>query len=60
MVITQQFLEAEVKSLETEMQKAQLFFTQAQATISAYKMLVAKINEPEPEKQDAPNPTDNP
>lgn len=59
MVITQQFLEAEVKSLETEMQKAQLFFTQAQATISAYKMLVAKINEPEPETQNAPDPAYN-
>jgi hypothetical protein len=47
MVITEQFLQAEIATLETEMQKAQTFFAQAQGTIAAYKMLIAKLNEPE-------------
>lgn len=51
MVITEEFLQAEITELEREMQKAQTFFTQAQATVAAYKMLIAKLNEPEPEPQ---------
>lgn len=45
MEITKDFLVAEIQSLEQEAQKAQVFIIQAQATISAYKMLVNKLNE---------------
>ena len=48
MVITQEFLQAEIASLEVEMQKAQTFFAQAQGTIAAYKMLIGRLGEPEP------------
>jgi hypothetical protein len=45
MEITKDFLVAEIQSLEQEAQKAQVFIIQAQATISAYKMLLNKLNE---------------
>jgi hypothetical protein len=38
---------SEIFELENESQKAQTFLIQAQATISAYKMLINKIDEPE-------------
>jgi sugar (pentulose or hexulose) kinase len=47
MQITKEFLVAEIESLESEANKAQTFLIQAQATITAYKMLVNKLNEPE-------------
>jgi hypothetical protein len=47
MQITKEFLVAEIQSLESEANKAQTFLIQAQATITAYKMLVNKLNEPE-------------
>ena len=46
MTITKDFLVAEISSLEQELQKAQVFGIQAQATIAAYKMLINKIDEP--------------
>ena len=52
-VITQEFLQAEIADLEAESQKAQTFIVQAKAAIDAYRMLIAKINEPEPENKDA-------
>ncbi len=51
MAITQEFLQAEIADLEAEMLKAQSFFVQAQGTIAAYKMLIGKLNAPEPEPQ---------
>lgn len=45
MEITKEFLVAEIQSLEQEAQKAQVFIIQAQATISAYNMLVSKLEE---------------
>ena len=45
MEITKEFLEAEIKDLETEFNKAQTFLIQAQATISAYKMLLNRLEE---------------
>jgi hypothetical protein len=45
MQITKEFLVAEIQSLESEANKAQTFLIQAQATITAYKMLVNKLNE---------------
>jgi hypothetical protein len=47
MQITKEFLVAEIESLEFEANKAQTFLIQAQATITAYKMLINKLNEPE-------------
>jgi hypothetical protein len=47
MQINKEFLVAEIQSLESETNKAQVFLIQAQATITAYKMLINKIDEPE-------------
>ena len=49
MLITKEFLVAEIQSLEQEAQKAQTFIVQAQATISAYNMLINKLDTPEVE-----------
>jgi hypothetical protein len=49
MLITKEFLVAEIQSLEQEAQKAQTFIVQAQATISAYKMLINRLDAPEVE-----------
>jgi hypothetical protein len=51
MQITKEFLVAEIESLESEANKAQTFLIQAQATITAYKMLVDKLDQPEPTKE---------
>lgn len=51
MQITKDFLESEIRDLETEAQKAQTFLTQAQATIQAYKMLINRLEAPEPEQE---------
>ena len=53
--ITKEFLEAEIVSLEVEMNKARVFMIQAEATIAAYQMLIGKLNAPvqaEEEKQE--------
>jgi hypothetical protein len=47
MQITKEFLVAEIQSLESEANKAQTFLIQAQATITAYKMLVNRLDQPE-------------
>ena len=51
MQITKEFLKTEIRELETEAQKAQTFLTQAQATIQAYKMLINRLEAPEPEQE---------
>ena len=43
MQITKDFLNAEILSLESEISKAQTFLTQAQAVLSAYNMLLARL-----------------
>ena len=55
MQITKEFLEAEIQSLEQELNKAQVFMVQAQATIQAYKMLLNKLEAPEENKNDDVN-----
>ena len=45
-MITKEYLQGEIKSLEAELQKAQVFTIQAQATISAYLMLINKLEAP--------------
>ena len=47
MQITKEFLEAEISDLEQELNKAQTFLIQAQATITAYKMLINRLDAPE-------------
>jgi hypothetical protein len=51
MQITKKFLESEIRELEIEAQKAQNFLVQAQGTIQAYKMLINRLDAPEPEHQ---------
>lgn len=50
MIITKEYLVAEIKSLEQEANKANVFVVQAQATIAAYNMLINKLDAPEPEE----------
>ena len=47
MQITKEFLEAEIRDLEQEANKAQTFLIQAQATITAYQMLINRLDAPE-------------
>lgn len=47
MQITKEFLESEIRDLETEAQRAQNFLVQAQGTIQAYKMLINRLDAPE-------------
>jgi hypothetical protein len=47
MQITKEFLEAEIVDLQTEIRKAEIFLTQAQATVSAYQMLIRRLDSPE-------------
>jgi hypothetical protein len=49
--ISKEFLLSEISDLESESQKAQTFLIQAQATISAYRMLIDKLEEPEETKE---------
>jgi len=51
MQLTKEFLESEIADLEREIQKAQTFTIKAQGTIEAYKMLVNRLEAPEPEQQ---------
>ena len=51
MQITKEFLEIEIRELEAEAQKAQTFLIQSQATIQAYKMLINRLDAPEPEQE---------
>ena len=47
MQINKEFLTSEISALENESQKANTFLIQAQATISAYKMLINRLDQPE-------------
>jgi hypothetical protein len=49
MQITKEFLESEIRDLETESNKANAFLMQAQGTIQAYKMLINRLDAPEQE-----------
>jgi len=49
MQISKEFLLSEISDLENESKKAQTFLIQAQATISSYKMLISRLDQPEPE-----------
>lgn len=60
MQITKEFLQAEVQGLELEIGKAQTFLTQAQAVLNSYRMLLARLDAPEPTPQEADNGSDLP
>jgi hypothetical protein len=47
MEISKEFLLSEIDELEREINKAQVFIIQAQATIASYKMLINKLDETE-------------
>ena len=47
MQITKEFLLSEIGDLEQELAKAQTFIAQAQATITAYQMLIRRLDAPE-------------
>jgi hypothetical protein len=51
MQITKEFLETEIAALEQELNKAQVFQIQAQATIAAYKILINRLDAEETENQ---------
>jgi hypothetical protein len=55
MVITQEYLRAEIADIQREIEKAKTFLIQADAAIGIHKMLIAKLIEPEPEKKDEPS-----
>jgi len=48
MNITKEFLQAEIASIEQEMENARIFQIRGTAAISVHKMLLAKLDEPEP------------
>jgi hypothetical protein len=47
MQITKEFLSIEIDSLEQEIAKSNTYIAQCQAVISAYKMLVNRIEAPD-------------
>ena len=51
MQITENYLVSEIGDLEREVEKAQVFIIKAQATVTAYKMLVQRLNTPEEAKE---------
>lgn len=53
MQITKEFLESEIGDLEAEIQKAQAFIIKAQGTIEAFKMLINRLEAPEPQDGNA-------
>jgi len=52
MQITKEFLVAEIRDLETELRKAEVFMFKAQGTIEAYRMLINRLEVPESETTD--------
>lgn len=55
MIITAEFLAAEIRDLKVEADKARTFVVQADATISAYEMLLRRLDAPEPQIQEVQN-----
>lgn len=53
MQITKEFLESEIRDLEIEFQKAQAFMLKVQGTIEAYRMLINRLEAPEPQDGNA-------
>ncbi len=51
MVITQEFLRAEIDDLRRELEKARVFMIQAESIITAYEMLIRRIDAPDQEQE---------
>ena len=49
MQLTKEFLVAEIRDLELEIEKAKAFTTKAQGAIEAYRMLINRLEAPEPD-----------
>ena len=58
MNITKEFLQAEIASIEQEMENARIFQIRGTAAISVHKMLLAKLDEPEPSNELVTDSTD--
>lgn len=56
MQITKEFLLAEIADLRSELHKANTFAVQAQATITAYEMLINRLDAPEEEQKECDRP----
>ena len=46
MSISKEFILAEMEQVQAELQKAQVFVIQAETSLSIYRMLLAKLDEP--------------
>ena len=55
MIITKEFVEAEIADIQREMGNAQTFLIRAEAALNVHRMLLAKLQEPEP----SPAPQEN-
>lgn len=51
MQITKEFLQAEIEELEREANRANTFLIQANATVSAYRMLINRLDAPDEQEQ---------
>ena len=49
MQITKEFLQAEIASIEQEMENARIFQIRGAAALSVHRMLLSKLDEPETE-----------
>ena len=49
MALTKEFLVAEIRDLEQEIQKANAFVLKAQGAIEAYRVIINKLDAPEPD-----------
>jgi len=47
MEISREFIEAEVREIQSELQKAQTFVIQAETSLAIYRMLLARLDTPD-------------
>jgi hypothetical protein len=55
MIITKEWLEQEIAECQREMGNAQNFLIRAEAALNVHRMLLAKLQEPEPEIKEESN-----
>ena len=49
MQISREFIEAEISEVQRELTKAQTFIVQAETSLAIYRMLLDRLDQPEPE-----------
>jgi len=54
-IITKEFVEAEIAALNAEMENAKTFLIKAQAAVDVHNMLLRKLETPEPVLDDKGN-----